>query len=191
MSHRLSTVCLLFVCVLGMSLSLWGQNATGVHGIPGYLDPRTGAFHSVPQPDVQLDPAVEPPAVTTVGGKFVFNFTITVSSTIASTNKIACQASASVNETSASGFNTISESAAVAVTRGTGATITCSVTIPYSWKLASAATDMVVLNFSLISPVEVGVVTGQFPSRTSIQSLPSVKVPANGAITTETVTATI
>lgn len=66
-----------------------------MNGIRGYLDPRTGIFHSMPLPDLQ---EAEVPPPTTFGGKFVFNFTITVSSTLASTAKIGCQATASLED---------------------------------------------------------------------------------------------
>jgi len=189
-SQKVSTLCLLVVCTLGINLSLWGQNASATRGIPGYMDPRTGIFHALPSPEIQ-DATVEAPAVTTFGGKFVVNFTITVSSTIASTNKIGCEVSASLADVSGTFQNFISETASVAVTRGTASTVTCSVTIPYSWKLASSATDMVSLAYVITSPVEVSTVAGQFPTRTSSAGIATIKVPANGAITTEAVAATI
>lgn len=188
MSHKWTTLCLLFLSVLGMSYSLWGQNATTVQGIRGYLDPRTGVFHALPQPELQ-DSAVEPAALTTFGGKIVVNFTITVDSAIASTNKIGCSVTVGLIDTA--GLNTITEQAGTAVTRGTGSTVSCSVTIPYSWKLASATTDSVGIQYFITSPVEVATPAGEFPTRTSSQSLPAIKVPVNGATTTETVTATI
>ena len=94
MRHRLSTLILLFACFLAMNLSLLGQDAAAVHGIRGYLDPRTRIFHSIPHPDAP--DAADPPATTTFTGKFVVNFTITVSSAIASTREIACVAGASL-----------------------------------------------------------------------------------------------
>jgi hypothetical protein len=185
---KLSRLCVAFVCFLGTGLSLWGQNTSSVvHGIPGYLNPQTGAFHPLPQPEAQ--DSVEPPATTMFGGKFVVNFTITVDSVIASTNKIGCQVAITLEDTATVNF--IEESAGVAVTRGTGSTVTCTVTIPYSWKLASASTDSVSLTYSITNPVEISTPAGEFPLRTSSQSIGTIKVPVNGATTTETVTATI
>ena len=180
MRHRLSTPILLFACSLGMNLSLWGQNAAAVHGIQGYLDPRTRIFHSIPHLDAP--DAADPPATTTYSGTIVVNFTITVSSVIASTSEIACVAGASLLDTGTT--NVIVDGAGSAVTRGTGTTVTCSVTIPYSWKLASATTDKVNLSYSVISPVNF---TTPFPFRRGSQSLGSIKVPVSGTTTTKNV----
>lgn len=188
MSHKLSTLVLFFACFLGVNASLWGQNAGIVHGVRGYLDPRTGEFHPTPHiADLQSD--AEPPALTTFGGKFVVNFTITVDSPIAATTKLTCMVNVTLDDVGSQ--NLILESAAVAIARGTGATVPCSVTIPYSWKLATASTDSVSINYEILSPVEVTAVTGTFPTRTSSQTIGIIKVPANGATTTETVTPTI
>ncbi len=190
MSHKLSTLCLSFACFLGMTVSLWGQSAATVHGIPGYLDPRTGAFHPLPHADAQ--DAEAPATTTTSAGKFVVNFTITVDSTIASTNKIACNVTASLEDGIATTSpNLIEEEAGTAVTRGTGSTVTCSVTIPYSWELSTPTADSISLSYYITSPVEVSTSAGQYPIRYSSQSIGSIKVPTTGTTTTKTVTATI
>lgn len=190
MSYKLSTLCLLFACLVGTSASLFGQDAEAVHGIPGYLNPKTGAFHPAPQPSA-IDPTDAAAAVTltTFTGKIVVNFTITVNSTIASANKIACSVNAFLSDVGSA--NTITEGAANAVTRGTATTVACSVSIPYSWKLATASTDTVSLAWSITSPVEVATPAGEYPLRTSSQSLGSIKVPSSGTTTTMAVAATI
>jgi hypothetical protein len=186
-SHRLWTLFLLVACFLGISVSLWGQNAAAVPGIRGYLDPRTGIFHSTAQPKAPDD---EPRATTTFAGKFVFNFTITVDSTIASTNKIACFAGASV--TGDTTTTEIVDAAATAVTRGTGTTVKCTVTVPYSWKLASSSTDKVNLSYTVSSPGSFALTPETlYPNRQGGQSLGTIKVPLNGTTTTETITATM
>jgi hypothetical protein len=182
---KLSTLSLSVVCCLGMNLSLWGQNAASVPGIQGFLDPKTGIFHSVPSPQAA---DAEPLVTSTLTGKFVFNFTITVKSTIASTGQIGCLAGASLSDTT--NLNNVAEIAAVAVTRGSGTTVTCSVTVPYSWKLGSPTTDVVHLSYSIGSPLELGTVSA-YPNREGARSLGTIKVPLNGATTTETITATM
>jgi hypothetical protein len=182
--HKLSIFSVLLVTLL-MSISLWGQKSTAPHGIPGYLDPQTGVFHALPAAQVDDDEAER--TTVTVGGKFVVNFTITVDSTIASTGKIGC----SVDATLGDGSNFITETAATAVTRGTATTVKCTVTIPYSWKLSTESADMVGLTYTITSPVEISTATLELPLRISSQSIATIKVPANGATTTETVTATI
>ena len=189
MSHKLWTLSLPFVCLLGISVPLWGQDVGAEHGIRGYVDPRTRIFHPLPQAQ---DADVKPAAATSVTGKFVFNFTITVDSTIASTNQITCFAGASVNDTVAP--NNVLEAAAVTVPRGSGSTVTCTVTIPYSWKLGSASTDTVSLSYSVISPTSIGILLNSmsaYPQRLGSQKIGTIKVPANGATTTETITATM
>jgi hypothetical protein len=184
-NRRLSTLALLLACLVGMNLSLWGQSAAVTHGIRGILDPKTGAFHPLPVPDAQDE---VPPALTTFSGKFVANFTITVTSTIASTTKLACTFSASLLDTATG--NVITESAGSAVARGSGTTVTCTVTLPYSWSLGSGSTDKVSLSWAIEAPVEFTVST-EFPTRISSQSLGTISVPANGTTTTETIAATI
>jgi hypothetical protein len=166
-----------------LNINLWSQNTPAANGIRGYLDPRTGIFHAMPLPDLQ-EADVPPPAAT--GGKFVFNFTITVSSNLGSTAKILCEASALTED--AASANLITETASVTATRS-GSTATCTVNIPYSWNLLSASTDKVSLSYQIIG----GVPTTTVPlaTRSSGQSLKQIAVPANGATTTETITATI
>ena len=183
MGHRLSTLLVVCMFFLGMTVSLWGQSGSAVNGIRGYLDPRTGIFHSMPQAATQEGE----PSTTTFAGKLVFDFTITVSSSISSSAKIACEAGASLEDTAT--LNFILESAQVLATRS-GSTATCTVTIPYSWKLGSGSSDKVTLTYQITVPVEA---TGSsvLPSRFSEQTVGVISVPANGSTTTETVTATI
>jgi len=183
-SHKVTTLCLLVACFLGMSVSLWAQNAAAPHGIPGYLDPRTRIFHSTPP---LVSPDAEAPAKTTFTGKIVFNFTITVNSTIASTDAIACIAGGGLSDSGVS----IVEEAATSVTRGTGTTVTCSVTVPYSWNLATASTDKIRLSYSIFLPVNFTTTAGAYPNRQAGQSLGTIAVPPTGTTTTETITATI
>ena len=185
MSHKLSLIFCCCACFLGMTLSLWGQNAASTHGILGYLDPQTGAFHLLPQ--ASQDEA--PPATTTVTGKIVATFTITVNSTFASTTKIGCNINATVVD--AVTGNIISEVAGGDVARGSGTTVTCTATIPYSWTLGSASTDKVSLNYTVQVPVTVTSGANLYPLRLSAQSLGSISVPATGTTTTETIAATI
>ena len=189
MNHKLSTFFLLFACFLGMNVSLWGQSATAKqqHGIRGYLDPQTGTFHTLPLPEVQ--DGAEQLATPLFTGKITVTFTITVSSTIAATTKIGCQVDADVEDAGTGNF--ISESAASAVVRGSGATVTCKATIPYSWALATQSTDMITMTYSITSPVAIATAAGEFPLRISTQSLPTIKVPSSGTPTTIAVAATI
>ena len=184
MSQRIVILASVCVCLLAISVPLMAQDASATHGILGYLDPKTGTFHLLPA----LQDA-EPPATTTVTGKIVANFTITVDSTIASTTKIGCNITATVLDVGTG--NTILEEAGNAVARGSGTTVTCTTTIPYSWKLGSASTDKLTMSYSITSPVAITSGSATYPLRVSSQSLGSITVPANGTTTTETIAATI
>ena len=186
MSHKLLTFLLLSACFLGINTSLLGQSAIPLHGIRGYLDPRTGIFHSIPHPDT-VDEA-EPPAKTTFAGTIVVNFTVTISSAIASTTQIGCLAGATVVDNSTTA---IVEIATTAVTRGSGSTVACSVTIPYSWGLVTPAKDTVSVSYSIISPVNVATPAAEFPTREHGTPLSKFTVPATGTTTTLTATARI
>jgi len=183
-SQKILTLVSMCVCLLAISAPLMAQDASATHGILGYLDPKTGTFHLLPALQDE-----EPPAASTVTGKIVANFTITVDSTFASTSKIGCTISAAVLD--ASTGNVIEEEAGNAVTLGTGSTVTCTATIPYSWKLGSASTDKITLNYIVQAPVAVSSASAAYPNRLSSQSLGSISVPANGTTTTETIAATI
>jgi hypothetical protein len=179
---KLWSIILVCAFCVGITPALWSQSSNETKlGILGYLDPKTGAFRPLPQNPAEDDEAVTPAAATT--GKFVFVFTITIASTSLATDTIICTANTNVFE---SGLFLESASAKAAVK---GSTATCAVTIPYSWPLKSASTDTVSLRYEVIAS---GAATaGGLPNRISSQSLPTIKVPANGATTTENIASTI
>lgn len=47
--NRLCSLLCVCACLIGLNVALWGQSAPTVSGIRGYLDPRTGIFHSLAQ----------------------------------------------------------------------------------------------------------------------------------------------
>ena len=158
------------------TLPLWSQNAkqTSV-GIPGYLDARTGAFQPMPQALPEIDPAT----ISPVTGKIVVNLTITISSSIPTTDVISCGVTATVLDV-ASQLSFI-DSALVAATRK-GTTATCTVDVPYSWALTSASSDMVQIEYEILTPATA---TGApLPSRTAEHGLANIHVPSSGATTT-------
>jgi hypothetical protein len=174
-----------FVSVLLVGQSLWGQTAP--HGIRGYLDARTGTFHMLPS--AASDETVSA-TTTTFAGKFIFSFTITVDATISSTAKIACSASATVEDNITGGNpNFILEEASALATRS-GSTATCTVNIPYSWNLATGSSDKVMLAYTISAPAEASA-SASLPSRLSeVEDFATIAVPTTGTTTTETVTAT-
>jgi hypothetical protein len=186
-SHKLLTLLLLSACFLGLNATLWGQDAIPNRAIRGYLDPRTGIFHSIPHPDT-LDEDAPPPVKTTFTGSIVMNFTITVSTVFASATPIACIGEAGVQD--AGSTSIIFEVAGSTVTRGSGTTVSCSVKIPYSWALASAGTDKIRLSYSVIAPVAF-TQTAAFPNRQGSQTLGTIAVPISGTVTTKAIKARI
>jgi hypothetical protein len=170
---------------------LWGQvvsgiktNAPGASGILGHFDPLSGVFTPLQQaPDVDLEALA---AITPTTGKFVFSFTITIASTNLGSDAIACSATASVTDSSGRGATEI---ASVAATKS-GSAATCTVTIPYSWTLASPTLDKVALAYS-ISAFNSATGSGGQPTRTSAQGLGAINVPPNGVPTPVAVKATI
>jgi len=187
-NRKVFTTLSLVACFLAAaSSSLYGQGGDASPGIEGYLNSRTGIFHPIRRAPPQDD--VEPLATSTYTGTFVVNFTITVSSAIPATETIGCVAGASLVDTGT--VHAIVDLAASAVTRGTGSTVTCTVTIPYSWKLASASTDSVGLSYAVTFPAEFSTPAGLWPHRTGSQEIGKIKVPVSGTTTTEIVKARI
>lgn len=187
MNRKVFTTLSLVACFLAASASLYGQDAAASPGIEGYLNSRTGVFHAIRRSPPQDD--AEPLATTTYTGTFVVNFTITVSSVIPVTKTIGCVAGASLVDTGT--VHAIVDLAGSAVTRGTGSTVTCSVSIPYSWSLASASTDSVELSYAVTFPADFSTPAGLWPHRTGSQAIGKIKVPVSGTTTTETVKARI
>jgi hypothetical protein len=169
----------------------WSQSAnqSSVPEILGYLNPANNSF----RPMYVQQPVENPAAVSVATGKIVTNFTITVVSLIPSTTPITCNVTATVTDAQTSPPFTVSniifEQAAVVASRASGKA-TCSVPIPYSWKLSNRTTDKVQLNYS-INAAGSTTPAGTLILRSSSQSIIVIAIPANGAVTTEVVAATI
>jgi hypothetical protein len=194
MQTRRKILLFLVVLVVGLAPTAFGQfasHSTFTHPELGYYDREAGAF--TPLRAVAQDAEVLP-AVTPTTGELVFNFTITVKSTVPKNAVIVCQGFAFVNE---SGFS--AQENALSLATGTGATRTCSVKIFYSWLLASPSTDSVNLSYktriadgvqiTATNGTDTSVVTSE--ARGSNQTIAPIKVPANGATTTETISVTL
>lgn len=185
---RISGMILVCMCFALLTQPAWGQFRTQSRALPGHLN--NGAAKPTPNA-VEDNPDVGQAALTTFGGSFVFKFTIAVKSTNLGTDTISCYADVDVIDENMTTFvftGVYTEEAAVAATRS-GATATCTVTIPYSWALANGSTDMVNPSYGIEAPASTS--NPPLPNRISTHSLPSMHVPANGSTTTVTVTATI
>jgi hypothetical protein len=180
---RLLLICICFVLTVS---SVWGQAANSAEntGVLGYWDPHTGAFRPVTAAAEESFP--EPAALVTFGGTITVTLTITLKTTSLTT--ITCSESVSVVDAATTGAPRIfSESNTVAAT-GTGTTRTCKLSIPYSWGLATQASDTMSTGYSVFGATG----TNALPQRTSILSpLDTRKVPANGVITALTAAVTL
>jgi hypothetical protein len=155
----------------------------GGSGIPTVYDPHTGGYR-LQQP---LASTIQPNTAST--GTFVYNFTITIKSTIPTSNPIICAAEPSVTE-SASG-QTWFDIKFVDATRS-GSTATCSISVPYAWKLNTASSDKVDQSIFVGTPSDNFFSPPvSFPARVSGFNLSQISVPANGSTTTEAITSTI
>jgi len=148
----------------------------------GYMDAKTGMFHSLSRPL----PSAETPAVTPTTGKFVFNVTITISSALPANAVITCLAAGGVADATTGEFTNVAGVAA----KKAGTTATCALNIPYSWDLGSPAKDIVA--FDLTVQATSGTL-GSAAFYEEVFTAPGItlKVPANGATTTETIATTI
>jgi hypothetical protein len=163
----ISRILLVFVCLLGTNQWLSGQD-----------EPAMNEPAQIPQTDVQQS---APPSAT-FAGTFIINFTITTP--IFEPAKVFdCTVDAVVDDV---GGTSILERK-TGIGSGNGTTGVCTVQFGYSWKLASAGTDKVKLTYRLLGS-QLGVFTGRFSKVTNFLI---INVPANGATTTLTVTATL
>jgi len=177
---------LLLICIwcIMVAPAVWGQTANGPKpGILGYLDPHTGAFRPVPS---ATEESPDPAALTTVGGTITVTLTITVKSTVLA--KFSCTAEVSMLDDITVSPRGYSESATAAAT-GSGTTRTCVLTIPYSWALATQASDSMTTSYGVFG---IGSGGNAGTQRTSgLSPLDSRKVPANGGTTTLTAAVTL
>jgi len=134
------------------------------------------------------------PVVPTTG-TFVFNFTITASSTVPKNGVVVCNATASLTET---GGQSIVQKATGVATLSGGKWL-CKASMPYSWALATASSDKVLLGYSveIDYALQVTATNGTTTAAEIVsldhvsENLGFISVPLSGATTTETVSARI
>jgi hypothetical protein len=126
-------------------------------------------------------------------GKFVFTFTVSISSTLPKNAAVVCTAYASVSE---SGGQSITQ-AATGIATPSGGKATCTAIMPYYWELVTPSADKIVLSYHV--EVDYGVeITAANGTGTLVQlassdkvteNLGSRSVPADGTTTDEAVSA--
>ena len=170
------------LCLLGLSIAGWSQNVNrpAVPGIPGYLDPRTGTFKPMP-----LAPASEDETpVTPTTGKIVLTLTVTLVSTFPTNEVYSCGLAANTFDIATS--LTFLDEFNVAATKS-GSTLTCKITLPYSWALTSVSTDTMSIAYS----VNAAAPSSGLPLRLADHGIASIKIPPNGTTTTYTLSTEI
>jgi hypothetical protein len=136
------------------------------------------------------------PATAATTGKFVFTFTVTVSSTVPKNGIVVCTAMASLTESSSG--QSISQKA-IGIATPSGGKATCTANMPYSWALASASSDHVTLSYKVeldyadqvTASNGTGTLVEVIPADAVNENLSIISVPISGATTDEAVSATI
>ena len=134
-------------------------------------------------------------AATPVAGTLVAKFTIKLVTAVPSGSEVLCGLTATVTDENTTTYAIANEIYENASTKATvsGTTATCTVIIPYSWYLTNGSTDTADLSYtlSIVSPTATND-SGQ--NRYSNQYVPgagAISIPANGATTTYTISATL
>lgn len=181
---KLTKVLFAITCLLGLVAGGFAQttDAAQSHRTFGYVDSRTGLFHPLSR---AVDESVLA-SITPTTGKFVFNITINVASTLPTNAVIVCEVGAATADATSGEF---SNSVIQTATRS-GSTATCPITMNYSWDLASPTKDPVDLTLTVTATVGT-VGSASFYQETFDNPPIATKVPANGATTTETINTTI
>lgn len=178
--------------VAATSVSAFGQaEAAKPHKrVFGYQDVETGVFHPVGRatPDVTAAPLT---------GEIEVTFTITLKTPVPTGGSVYCSTSVLASSTSTTtGATTDYDESSATLAKVTGATATCTVNTPYSWVIAAASSTVI---DSLVGSYTVGILpastTTILPAQEDRSSssgfLNAAKLPAAGAISKYTVSATL
>lgn len=170
------------LCLLVLSVTAWSQNLNRppVPGIPGYLDPRTGTFRPMPTVTDSEDLAAP---VTPTTGKIVLTLTVTLVSTFPSTEAFSCGLNATTSDTSGLTFI---DSEQIAATKS-GSTLTCTITLNYSWALTTPTVDRMIVDYTITGAVG----TTGLPTRLAEHGVAVMTVPATGKTTPFTLSTAI
>jgi hypothetical protein len=184
---RVTKLLWIAMCFLLAAPAVWSQATTTTSrpGILGYLDPQTGAFRPVPQAAAE---DIEAPAAATIGRTITVTLTNLKTTTLKTTTLTHITCSAAVSALDGTTSPVFFEESNTVVATGTGTTRTCKLTIPYSWSLASAASDSLTTGYTVLGSAGTILTTQRTASRSPLDVR---KVPANGAITALTASVTL
>jgi hypothetical protein len=175
---RRAAMCGFMAGALGLACACLAQGQTAELGqplIPGYLNPRTGAF----RPHIVSLKSLA--AGTTYSGEFSVTINITIASTLPSGQPVTCEADVEASDATGTFYAyTVSGTATV-----TGAKAACTLTIPYSWTLGTSPT------YSIGGSVGSTGGTVENLRELSFPVVGSTKFPTTGGTTKFTVAATL
>jgi hypothetical protein len=153
----------------------------GVLSSNGTFRPVLGAGHD----------GVPPPPPKTFVGTLKLTLNITVDSSLPTGTGILCGLNAGVTGVSETGNIDVIEDVGQKLAGGSGSTATCTVEVPYSWRLTAydgsdaVSPDQVSLSYTITA-----IGTGQ-QGRTTLESFDTIAVPKNGKTTAYTLSARI
>ena len=168
--------------MLVLSVTAWSQNSNRqtVPGIPGYLDPQTGAFRPMP---VVTDSEESAAGVTPTTGKIVLTLTVNLVSTFPTTEAFSCGLTAAAVDSSGLSFI---DSEQIAATKA-GTTLTCTITLNYSWALTTPTVDRMTITYQVNGAAG----TNGLPVRIAQHGVAVMTVPATGKTTPFTLSTAI
>jgi len=142
MNTRSIFVCL---CLFGLLVTGWSQHSTNTvtAGIPGFLDPQTGSFK--PMPLVEGE-GIDLANTSQTSGKIVLTLTATLTTSFPTTAAFSCGLNATAADV-ISGL-TFSDTIFVTATKN-GSTLSCTLTLPYAWDLASPTQDVMLVLYTI------------------------------------------
>jgi hypothetical protein len=182
---KLTNVPFFAICLLGLVTSAFAQNAEprGRNPVFGYIDPKTGMFHSMDRTPLTEEQAA---TITTTTGTIVLNVTIQVSSSLSATAKFFCSATTSVGD----GLTGVWTAIVTVTGSRVGNTVTCKPTIPYSWDLGTPTTDTMSVDLTVDTTVGSPGTSGFYEEENTMPAV-TMKVPTTGTTTTKNITTTI
>jgi len=184
-------VCLIALTQLAWSQGNWGAHAPREDGVPGHVDPKTGAFTA----RAQTDPRPSPDITYNIWkGEYEITFSITIKSATQSGDLLTCYAEISTYDQDSlspytAGTGSWDEHATSTVT-SPPSTASCTVDVPYEWVLIYPTTDTVDIYYKLdlIHGYTFGSTTTPEDYRHSDHTYnESATMPLNGATTSITI----
>jgi hypothetical protein len=168
-------------CMAAMLIIAAGQTALaqsqdqGQVLIPGYLNPRTGAF----RPHIlTVQPLI---SATLYKGEFSITYKITIASTLPANQPVTCEATV----TAVDALGTFYDYVVAAAATVTGAQGACTLTVPYAWSLGTTPTYSISGSVGSTSGTLQNLRSFNFPV------VGATKFPANGAKTSYTLSQTL